>query len=87
MSPSIVANPIINLTRAVEAKKLTGCISIENNVPGQARYGLIQFLKGERIACDFAGQKGDAAFHQMLNLEAPVVSFAKGTVLLKRQDG
>lgn len=86
MPSSIVANPVLQLTRAVEAKKLTGCISIENQAVGQSRYGLVQFLDGEKIACDFAGHKGNVAFNEMLNLEAPLVSFAKGTVLLNRQD-
>ncbi len=86
MSPSIVANQVLSLSQKIEAQKLTGCISLEANVSGYVKYGLIQFIKGERVACDYANEQGNAAFNHMINVEYPKLSFAKGTMLLKRQD-
>ena len=86
MSPATVVNQVLHLTQAIEAQKLTGCISVEGQVDGYIKYGLIQYLKGERIACQFARHTGNAAFNHIINIDYPKLSFAKGAMMLKRQD-
>jgi len=74
------------MSQTIEARKLTGCISIEYKDEGYTKYGTIQFLKGELIAAEYGIYKGEAAFNIMNTLYAPKLSFAQGALLLKPQE-